>query len=64
MKNGVSNVLANISVVLKLHYFKVKGLPQQSSGPLQATWVQFLVGEITSHMPCGVAKKPPQTLLS
>lgn len=32
VKNRVSDILANISMVLKLHYFKVKGLPQQSSG--------------------------------
>lgn len=32
VKNRVSDILANISVVLKLNYFKVKGLPQQPSG--------------------------------
>ena len=25
--------------------------------PLQGAWVQSLVGELRSHMPCGVAKK-------
>ena len=27
--------------------------------PLQEAWVQSLIGELRSHMPCSMAKKTP-----
>ena len=33
------------------------GDPVDSNLPKQGAWVQSLVGELRSHMPCGVTKK-------
>ena len=31
--------------------------------PMQGAWIQSLVGELRSHMPCGVARKGALSLL-